>query len=259
MQNKLSPPPMPTKDERWALFIDIDGTLVDLVEHPSLVKIDDYTRTLLEQLQSLLNGALAVLSGRSLADVDRLLTPLVLASGALHGLERRDLVGTHIAAAPPPDTVIKVANVCVEAANGLDGVWVEEKSGISFAIHYRNAPHMQATIQDLAIKAATLSEGTYMVQLGDCVAELKPAGADKGTALRALLDTTSFLGRRPVMLGDDFTDETAFEVVEQLGGLSIIVGSRRPTLASFSLDSPTAVIEWLEAVIRQLQKQGDTH
>lgn len=259
MQNKLNPPPMPTKDEQWALFIDIDGTLVELVEHPSLVKIDVYTRTILEQLQPLLNGALAVLSGRSLSDVDRLLAPLVMAAGALHGLERRDLFGTQIVGTPPTDTAIKVGRACVEAASRLEGVWVEEKSGISFAIHYRNAPHQEATIRDLAIKAATLSEGTYMVQLGDCVAELRPSGADKGTALCALLGTTSFLGRRPVMIGDDITDETAFEAVEQLGGLSIIVGARRPTRASFSLVSPSAVLEWLEALIRHLNKQVGAH
>lgn len=256
MHRKLHPPPMPTKDDRWALFIDIDGTLVDLVEHPNLVKIDVYTSALLARLQSKLDGALAILSGRSLSDIDRLLAPLILATGALHGLELRDLIGTQVVMGPPTDMAKKVGRTCIEAASRFEGVWVEEKSGISFAIHYRSSPQLEAKIRDLAIKVAALSEGAYVVQLGDSVAELRPAGTDKGAALRALLGTASFAGRRPVMIGDDFTDETAFEVVKQLGGLSIIVGSRRPTLASYCLDSPSAVIEWLEALIRQLDKYG---
>lgn len=256
MSKDLGLPPLPGTDERWALFVDIDGTLVELAAHPDVVRIDAYTRRLLERLQPLLDGALAVLSGRGLADVDRLLAPLVLPAGALHGLERRDASGARKLTAPLPEISETVGRACSEGARNMVGVWVEEKSGIGFALHYRTAPRQASAVQRLAQQVAAASSGAYMVQLGDCVAELRPAGGNKGTALRALLETPPFEGRRPVMLGDDLTDETAFAVVEQLGGHAIIIGARRPTRANHTLASPRAVLEWLGALIRRLEQTG---
>lgn len=255
--NLLVPPPYPVSD-RWALFVDIDGTLVNLVAHPDMVRVDAFTRCLLERLQPLLGGALAVLSGRSLSDVDRLLSPLVLPAGALHGLERRDLTGRLVVAAPPADVAAQVGQACRDGAATLKDVWVEEKSGIAFALHFRAAPREGDKVQQLAKKIAANSSGRYMVQLGDRVAELKPVDSDKGTALRALLETPAFQGRVPIMLGDDLTDETAFAATDELGGLAIVVGGRRPTRARYSLAAPRAVIDWLGALTRHLQQIGSS-
>lgn len=255
LHTALEPPPLPSADEAWALFIDIDGTLVELAAHPSMIRIDAYTRRMLERLQPLLGGALAVLSGRCLVDVDRLLMPLVLPAGALHGLERRERSGTKTLAGPPPEVAAAIGRACAEGIADMKGAWIEEKSGIGFALHFRTAPRQGPAVRRLAQEVAAASSGLYMVQLGDCVAELKPVGIDKGTALRALLETGPFQGRRPIMVGDDLTDESAFEAARQSGGLGIIVGARRPTRASHALASPRTVLEWLGALIRQLERQ----
>lgn len=250
--NSIGPPPFPLAEDRWALFLDIDGTLVDLVAHPDMVQVDAFTRSLLERLQILLGGALAVLSGRSLSDVDRLLSPLVLPAGALHGLERRDLTGSLVVAAPPADVAAQVGLACREGAARLKNIWVEEKSGIAFALHFRAAPGEGGKVQQLAEQIAASSSGRYRVQLGDRVAELKPAETDKGTALRALMETAAFKCRVPIMLGDDLTDEDAFIAAEDLRGHAIVVGDRRPTRARFALAGPQAAIDWLVALSRHL-------
>jgi len=250
----LATPPLPAASVSWALFLDIDGTLVELEAHPEMVCIAPATLDLLHSLASVLHGALAMLSGRNLSDIDRLLTPLILPAGALHGIERRDVAGRLTTVNPPAEIAAQVGLACRQQADLLQNVWVEEKSGIAFALHFRAAPHQREAVIQRTKAIAASSAGWYSVQLGNGVAELKPAGSDKGAALRALLDSSPFQGRVPVVLGDDLTDETAFAMAEQLGGLAIVVGDRRPTLAHYALDSPKDVIKWLETLVEHLRK-----
>jgi len=255
-QLNLDTPPLPVVGERWALFVDIDGTLVDFARHPSEVHIDATTLALLTRLTSGLDGALAVLSGRCLADVDRILSPLLLPAGALHGIERRDPSGDITIAPASRASAERVHDACVDGIKTLEGVSLETKAGQGFALHFRLAPGHAASVRRLARDIADASCGHYVVQPGNCVAELLPRGSDKGSALRALMDAPSLSGRRPVMLGDDLTDESAFSVAAQLGGFGIVVGDRRPTLASYALASPRHAIQWLDRLVRTLDPEG---
>jgi trehalose 6-phosphate phosphatase len=238
------------------LFIDIDGTLVDFAPLPDDVRVDPETRSLLVRLTDLLDGALAVLSGRCLSDVDRVLSPLLLPAGATHGLEVRDATGG-VSNKPPLDEIAgRVRLACMKGASSLAGVWVEDKNGVAFALHFRNARSQQDAVIWLAHSIANANAGHYVVQLGDCVAELKPSGSDKGVALNALIRTPPFRDRRPIVIGDDLTDEAAFSAAEQHGGFGIIVGKRRPTQARHALASPQAVLAWLGALAEHLEHPG---
>jgi trehalose 6-phosphate phosphatase len=249
-------PPLPAVRERWALFVDIDGTLVDFAHHPNDVHLDAATLALLSRLVRSLDGALAVLSGRCLADVDRMLSPLLLPAGALHGVERRDPSG-EITIAPASRThAERVHGACVEGIRALEGVSLETKAGQGFALHFRLAPQYAERVRRLAFDIADASCGHYVVQPGNCVAELLPRGSDKGSALRALMDASPLGGRRPVMLGDDLTDESAFGVATEFGGFGIVVGNRRPTLASYALATPRHAIQWLDRLARTLDHEG---
>lgn len=254
-QSELITPPLPAAGARWALFIDIDGTLVDFAHHPRDVHVDAATLSLLSRLAQHLDGALAILTGRSLADADRMLTPLVLPIGALHGIERRAASG-ELSAPPPTDLAIRVHDACVAGIKALTGVHLESKAQHGFALHFRQAPMHAAAVLRLAQQIADDSGGQLVVQRGNCVAELIPPGNDKGSALRAFLQSPPMQGRVPIMLGDDFTDETAFAEATRAGGFGIIVGERRPTVASFALSSPRHAIAWLEQLALTLNQQG---
>jgi trehalose 6-phosphate phosphatase len=249
-------PPLPAVGERWALFVDIDGTLVDFAHHPNDVHIDAATLALLARLEHSLDGALAVLSGRCLADVDRMLSPLVLPAGALHGIERRDANGEINVTSVPPAAAERVYEACVAGIQALDGVRLETKARQGFALHFRQRPAHEAAVHRLAQQVADASSGQFVVQKGNCVAELIPPGRDKGSALRALLATPPSTGRCPIMLGDDLTDESAFTEATRLGGFGIVVGNRRPTCAKYALPSPRHAVQWLERLAATLDHQG---
>jgi len=254
---ELPPRLLPFTDQPLALFVDIDGTLVDFVRRPQDVRLDPDLLGLLSRLQHLLDGAVAVLSGRELSDVDRLLSPLKLPAGALHGLQTRDALGRVRSLLPPPAWATRIARECEEVAASLPGVWLERKAKVSFALHYRDAPSQGAAVLGAAARIAASSAGRYRLQAGNCVAELKPAGADKGDALQSLLAMPPFRGRAPLVLGDDLTDEPAFSMAEQLGGVGVIVGQRRPTAARHALTSPKHTGRWLAALATRLE-QGHT-
>jgi trehalose 6-phosphate phosphatase len=241
---QLAEPPTIGDPNAWALFVDVDGTLVGYEPHPDAVRIEPHARATILTLRERLGGALAVISGRRLDDIDRLFAPLVLPAAGLHGLERRDPDGKHCAFVPAPLVADMVRRQAEDAVAALCGVWLEDK-GSCFALHYRSAPHLADEIQEIAAEIAAASNGDYVVQAGECVAELKPAGADKGTALFALLSTEPFSGRRPIMLGDDLTDEAAFRMACNHGGFGVVVGSRRPTHARYGIATPDAALSWL--------------
>lgn len=224
----------------WALFLDIDGTLLDLAPKPGEVVVPRTLPPRLETLRRRFGGALALVSGRALAGVDRLFPGGHDAAGS-HGVEWR-LAGTTMVLAPPwPDAV--TAMVEAEAAL-LPGLLVERKPR-SVALHYRNAPEYEPAAKALA-EAAIRNAGAPLCLLeGKAVIEIAPPEADKGMAIDRFMRVPPYAGRRPVFAGDDITDENGFAAVNRLGGLSVHVGRSLATKAHFRLSTPASLRRWL--------------
>lgn len=241
------PSPPRADPARIALFVDVDGTLLDIASHPDAVVVDASLRDALARLRGRLDGALAPLSGRPLREIDALLRVVDGAAAGLHGAELRGPSGDMLAKPTVPRALDAAKRRAIAAAAALPGVLVEDKGG-AIALHYRAAPGAGSDVRRMALALLDLAGSDYELQPGNAVVELKPRHADKGTALAALMDRAPFLGRVPWMLGDDLTDEDAFVEVNRRGGVSIIVGSRRPTAARHALAGPGAARAWLAAL-----------
>jgi trehalose 6-phosphate phosphatase len=243
----LDAPPPPADD--WALFLDVDGCLLDLASTPDAVVVPDGLRERLEALQSRLDGALALVSGRTIATLDALFAPSRFNAVGLHGVEQRH-EGSESAAAQPPAELANIRKAASRLAAVYDGTVVEEK-GPALALHWRRAPDAEPALVAFAAHSLERLPG-YRLQHGKQVVELYPGntdgdGIDKGEAIAGLLDTSPFQGRLPVFAGDDLTDESGFEVVNAHGGLSVLVGDRTPSVARLRLRDPAAVRAWLGA------------
>jgi trehalose 6-phosphate phosphatase len=227
------------------LFLDLDGTLVELAARPELIVVPDGLAQLLRATADRHTGALAILSGRSRSDLSDHFGLRGFPAATLHGLERCDAQGkVHRTADHRPLDGIR-QQLSVRSVD-YPGMWIEDKGG-AIALHYRQSPDLYTEITQLA--GDLVGERTDLsLQPGDFVVEIKPAGADKGRALSAFLAESPFIGRRPVMVGDDLTDEHAFLAAERSGGFGVIVGPRRPTNARYALASPARVIDWLRAL-----------
>jgi trehalose 6-phosphate phosphatase len=231
-----------------ALFVDVDGTLLDIASRPDAVVVDPSLRSTLHALRDRLGGALAPLSGRPLHDIDALLGLASSAAAGLHGAELRGPDGGAMAT-PFLHAALDAARAQASKLAGTNpGVLVEDK-GVAIALHYRAAPNAEMDVRRAAIAMLEQAGPDYELLYGKLVIELKPKHADKGTALATLMNTEPFAGRRPWMIGDDLTDEDAFVQANALGGVSVIVGPRRPTLANFALPGPAAVRAWMECVL----------
>lgn len=236
----LSPPPPLAADA--ALFLDFDGTLVELAATPDGISVPDTLPSLLARLSERLGGRIAVVSGRGAAEVAGYLRhpPLVVAGS--HGLETLWPDG-RIEAPPAPATDALVREM-EDFAAARPGVLVERKP-FGAALHWRRAPDQGGDAERLA---ATLAERHgLLLQPGKMVAELRPAGTDKGGAIRALMARPDMAGASPVFIGDDLTDEAGFVAVAELGGAGILVGDPRPTAARYGLADVAAVHAWLAA------------
>lgn len=229
-----------------ALVLDFDGTLAELGPDPDLIHIPETTAADLKQLTLRLGGAVAVLSGRDLRDLAARTPATVWRLGA-HGLEVL-APGGALPRPPPPPPEALLARLTGVAAQS--GVRVELKGPV-VAIHYRAAPEAGAACLVAAEAAAQMALG-YVVQAGKMVIEVKPVHANKGAAVAALWTLAPFAGRRPVMLGDDATDEDAMRAALDLGGLAIKVGPG-DSLAPIRAPSPAAVRAWLARESSTLQ------
>lgn len=238
---------------RWALFLDVDGCLVDFEPAPEDVRIPADLLLTLEHLQHALGGALAIVSGRTLDDLDRLFAPLPLACAGQYGFERRSVDGT-LHGAPMPDAgdVAHVRRRCFELATSLPGLRVEDKT-VSFALHYREAPALADDVERAATAIAAEVPGRFEVQPGAMVRELKPVLTNKGNAVNLFRREAPFRERRPIFLGDDFADEAAFAVVNAAGGYSVCIGCERATLATHALPSPSAARAWLGELLQKVR------
>lgn len=237
-------PPL-TKDD--ALFLDFDGTIVEIAATPDQVRVEGDLPNLLVQAAEKLQGAIAVISGRPLAGLMQLLSPFEGAAAGVHGLERRMASGTMII--PPPDPSIEVVRPMIERfAATMRGIILEDK-GQTLALHFRARPDMAHACGQIAQKAATLSDGRLTAMAGKMMVELCPREANKGQAILEFLAEPPFRGRRAVFVGDDRTDEDGFEIVNRLGGISILVGPPMSTSARFRFTGVPEVIAWLSTFV----------
>lgn len=236
-----------------AVFLDFDGTLIDLASQPDAVVIPPDLPALLARLSTLLGGALALVSGRQLADLDRFLAPLELPSAAEHGAHCRMPSGSVIWSAAP-DMHEVVRRVTLLASQHL-GLQAEIKTA-AIALHYRHALHLQDECTHMLQAIVATTPGVELLH-GKCVLEIKPAGTSKGTGIRAFMQQSPFAGRIPVFAGDDTTDETGFAAIYALGGHSLKVGPG-VTLASLRCPAPVDVRNWLRQACLSLEG-GDAH
>jgi trehalose 6-phosphate phosphatase len=230
---------------RDALFLDFDGTIVDLAEQPDLVQVGAGTLAILARLDALFHGAVAIVTGRTIDTVDAFLTPLRLPIAGIHGLERRNA-----------DGIVQSANhelgVIAELRARLQPLLIEwpglliENKGSALALHYRSHPECQSKCLAAMEHAVAEFAGVQLLR-GKMVIEAIGGTANKASAVNAFLDEPPFRGRRPVYAGDDLTDESALCLVNSLGGVSIKVGANE-SAARYSAASVTNLITWLEAV-----------
>lgn len=227
-----------------ALFLDFDGTVVDIAPQPHAVEVPQLLIGVLQDLHAYLHGAVAVISGRPIEQIDAFLHPLKLAVAGVHGAERRGADGRlHLLRTHPLDTVEEAA--CTLAANH-PGLLVENKRG-SVALHYRQRPELAALCLQAMQDAVAASPGMTLLQ-GKMVVEAKPGGASKGHAIEEFLCEPPFAGREPVFIGDDVTDEAGFSTVQRLGGTGIKVGNGA-TVAWRRLADPPALRLELQAAV----------
>lgn len=226
-----------------ALFLDFDGTLVEIAPTPDAVSVPDMLGALLGQIGKSLGGGVAIISGRAVGEIRRMLPGAALTVAGSHGQEiaraGRDLV------APPRPAALDLALAQVRTfAAEHDGVLVEDKP-LGIGLHYRSAPAVEPAAVAFATALAT-RHGLHL-QRGKMVAELRVAGGGKGEALDVLMREPPFAPMRPVFMGDDLTDEPAFAAAERHGGAGILIGPPRDTAARYRLPSVTAALAWLDA------------
>lgn len=237
------PVPKPLRLEGSALFLDIDGTLAPIAARPQDVRPDPRRTRLLERLSTALDGRLAVVTGRTLEDVDRILEGRITCVAAVHGLVRRHCDGS-LHEPPTHPALPRTVRTLRDFARRDPGLIVEEK-GASVALHFRLARSHAGEARVLIRRLADQTGLT--VQHGDMVEELRMPGPSKGDSIRDFMATEAFRGMTPVFAGDDITDEHGFAEVDRLGGFGVLVGAPRETNARFGLRNVDDVLAWLEA------------
>lgn len=235
---------LPAWDARRALFLDVDGTLLEIMQHPDDVRAAPQLRQLLDTASRSLDGALALVSGRSIASVDRIFAPLCLPAAGLHGLERRDARGRVHYPSGYADRISAARRGLMDFVQSEAGLLLEDK-GAALALHYRNAPTLEDECRRRIGIARAAAGDDFHVQHGKMVLELKPSGQDKGTAVMAFMSEAPFRGRQPVFIGDDVTDEDGFRAVNALGGLSIRVGRSAGSAACYVAADVPEILDWL--------------
>ena len=245
--------PPPPLDRSSALFLDIDGTLLEIAPRPELVRVPARLPRLLEALARQHEGALALISGRTLAELDRLFQPWHGAAAGMHGAERRRADGSRVEAGESPADRTAAAALARlrpqlgELAQRWPGTWIEDK-GWTLALHYRAIAEREAEIRNGVARLMEHESEALRVIAGKMVVELQPRHRNKGAVISAFLAEPPFRGRRPIFVGDDTTDEDGFAEINRRGGLSIRVGPETAaTAGAHGLLSPPEVLCWLES------------
>ena len=244
------PPPDLSSVDKPALFSDFDGTLVEIAATPDAVHLASDTRDVLALLFDRLGGAVAIITGREIAVVDRFLAPLVLPVAGVHGAERRCYSGSFSRTVAAPG-MVKAAEVAAEAVAGDHGGVLVERKATSIGLHFRARPDAEAACVAAMEDVAARFPGTHL-QHGKMVVEVRPDAVSKGSAIAAFLEEPPFRGRTPVFAGDDVTDEDAFGVVNARGGISIRIGPG-DTAAQCRVASTAEFVAWLRAQAEALR------
>jgi trehalose 6-phosphate phosphatase len=245
---------MPPFCADWAFFLDVDGTLLEYAARPQEVRVEAELVRLLERLFAFSGGAIALVSGRSVEDVDKLFAPLKFPAAGQHGTERRAADGSVRRHTPPLEGLGRAAGAIVRLTAAHEGLVFENK-GMALALHYRLAPGLRVLAErEMRAIAADLGDA-FELQTGKFVVEIKPGGRDKGSAIAEFAAEPPFAGRRPVFIGDDLTDEAGFAVVNRLGGHAVKVGPGI-SQARWRLFDAAAVRNWLAAYLEQLAPGG---
>jgi trehalose 6-phosphate phosphatase len=241
---------IPLSAHQHALFLDFDGTLADIAPHPDEVYVHADMVSTLQSAYHLFNGALAIVSGRRIAEIDRFLAPLILPAAGEHGVQWRNSRGDFFELdtkklTPLLEPIIQAAQYLASLHPGL---LLEQKTA-GFALHYRMAPALYTlcwhTMAPMVQRtpALTLMRGKYVI-------EVVPSAIDKGTAIQSFLLKPPFEGRTPIFMGDDVTDEAGFATAQELGGYGVKVGAG-PSVAQHRCPNPAALRAWLEQTVRQ--------
>lgn len=228
-----------------AVFLDVDGTLLEIAQRPDAVRVSTALRGLLERLLAENQGAIALVSGRTLDDLDRLFAPLKLPAAGLHGLQRRDAAG-RIHRQDHSGDLHSIRRVLSESAYA--GILIEDK-GSAMVVHYRMRPELESQSRSLAYAAASAGGAGWQVVPGKMSFEIRVSGFGKRDAIAAFLSESPFAGRVPVFFGDDVSDEDGFEYVNECRGWSVHIGEGVATAAGSLLPGPSEVLQVIERLL----------
>ena len=243
---RLAPPPALPRD--CAVFLDVDGTLLHFALTPQRVRVEGEVAALLPMLHRAMDGAVALITGRSIKDADRLFPGTVFPMAGQHGYERRAADGSWHVHVPHAAELARLHDALTDLAGRHKGLLLENK-GVTLAVHYRRVPQLASYIHQAMraeVARANRSQLGWRLQPGKGVLEVKPDGRNKGTAILEFMAEPPFRGRFPVFAGDDCTDEFGFDVVARLGGWGVKVGEGA-TRAQFRLADVDAVRQWIAA------------
>lgn len=235
----------------YALFLDVDGTLLPIADRPHEVRVPPDLLDVLDRLQQELLGAVALVSGRAIPNLDDLFAPLLLPSAGVHGLERRGH-GAAYSSSANREALNELRPALSAFVERHPGLLLEDKE-LSLTLHCRLVPELKAQVQSFLTTVMAGSDPSLELTRGKMVFEVKPRGVDKGTAIQCFMSEAPFRGRRPIFMGDDTTDEDGFVVVNQMKGISLRVGPKQATAAEYSLPNETAVHAWLKTFIANLE------
>jgi trehalose 6-phosphate phosphatase len=237
---------VPVPVNSWCLFLDVDGTLLELADHPDAVSVEPHLLVLIGRLRAAAHGAVALVSGRTIADVDGLFGTSDLPVAGLHGCERRDARGQLHVAPVAREQLADVRAGLERLVKRHQGLMLEDK-GAGLALHFLKAPQLEHELRaEVALLAAPLVP-RFTVLGGHAVLEVKPAAHTKDSAVTAYLQEEPFRGRLPIFIGDDQTDYDGFAAVRRANGMAIAVGPR--VTSDFWLPGPAAVHHWLEQLV----------
>jgi trehalose 6-phosphate phosphatase len=235
---------LPSDD--WALFLDVDGTLVDIAPTPQEIEVSAGLPALLGRLARRLDGSLALVSGRCIAELDRLFHPFRFPAAGIHGSERRDALGNlHFTGLASSE--LEPARVELRRFVALHPAVLLEDKGLSLALHFRQAPELEAAAREALERVRVELPAEAHLQPGHCVIEIKDGASSKRAAVERFMQEPPFAGRVPVYVGDDLTDLDALAYVQSAGGRGIFVG-RESKPGHDWLPHPAAVREWLRSL-----------
>lgn len=231
----------------WAVFLDVDGTILEIAETPQDVHVPESLKILLNALCLRLDGALALVSGRSIADLDRLFAPFRFCAAGVHGSEWREPSGCVMRGRIDASVLDEVRGELFTLVDAFPGLLLEDKQ-VALAMHFRRVPHLRTTVRDRMAKVAAGLSPQFALLSGKCVFEIRPAAWTKATAIERFMEQPPFVGRVPIFIGADLTDEHGFTWVNGKHGMSIRVGPSQRSVAQYAFADVSEARTWLRSI-----------